>query len=328
MLNLEIVLDLLLANLKPLRPWLDNKNVTEIMINPGGHVFVEESGVITFVGQLLTESMIEVSLKAIGKMVGQDTKKNTISSVVNASIDDLRIAGALKPVCPAGSFMTIRKHHDKSERPDLETLVKWGMITERQAELLLNLIVERRLNCLIGGGTGSGKTTLLGAILNRLPKHERIMSIEDSREMQIDIPNYVPLLTNPDHKITARDMVKLAMRSRPDRLILGETRGDETYDVIRAFNSGHPGSITTIHGDSAEESLGALEMLYQMSLPDNASISAELARGYIAKAVKLAVFVNRSINVVDGVARVVRRVEEICIVKGVVNGKYDLEPVT
>lgn len=325
MLNPNVVLDLLYSNLRPLNPWLRDKNVTEIMINPGGHVFVESNGVITGHGQLLNENMIEVSLKAIAKMVQQDSKKNTISSVVNASIDDMRIAGALMPVSPAGSFMTIRKHQDGKDRPSLEKLVEWGMITEKQGELLVDLIIHQRLNCIIGGGTGSGKTTLLGALLNRIPHHERIMSIEDSREIQISIPNYVPLLTNALSGITAREMVKLAMRSRPDRLLLGETRGDETYDLIRAFNSGHPGSISTIHGDSALESLGALEMLYQMSLPDNASISAELAREYIAKAVKLVVFVNRSVSVENGVARVTRRVDEICLVNGVVNEKYVLE---
>jgi pilus assembly protein CpaF len=325
MLNVNVVVNLLRMNLKPLDQWLNDKKVTEIMINPGGRVFVEEGSVINYKGTLLSESSIETTLKAVAKYAGKDLRKNTGDAIIYASIDDFRIAGALAPVSPSGSFITIRKHLDKDERPTLDQLIEWGALTRKQADLLVDLLIHQRLNTIVGGGTGSGKTTLLGALLNLIPKHERIMSIEDSREIHVDIPNFVPLLTNADLKITARDMVKLAMRSRPDRLLLGETRGDETYDLIRAFNSGHPGSISTIHGDSALESLGALEMLYQMSLPDNASISAELAREYIAKAVKLVVFVNRSINVVDGVARVVRRVEEISLVKGVVNGKYVLE---
>lgn len=325
MLDPQIVIDILHKNLTPLREWLEKKTVTEIMINPGGYVFVEDLGELIYVGQKLSETQIKVLLQTVGKTVGQPPKANSASAIVYASVGDIRIAGALDPVSPGGSFLTIRKHLDKEMRPDLAKLIEWKMLTQKQADLLVKLIVKDRLNCMVGGGTGSGKTTLLGAILQELPEHERIMSIEDSREMIIKVKNYIPLLINLDQGVTARHLVKLAMRSRPDRLLLGETRGDETYDLIRAFNSGHPGSISTIHGDSAYESLDALEMLYQMSLPDNASISAELAREYIAKAVKLVLFVNRSIQMIDGKAKVVRRLDEICLVKGVENGRYVLE---
>jgi pilus assembly protein CpaF len=189
------------------------------------------------------------------------------------------------------------------------------------------LIVQQRLNCIVAGATGSGKTTLLNALLSRIPHHERLVTIEDSREIQLSVPNVVNLLSNPNSDIHARDLVQLAMRLRPDRLILGETRGQETYDLIRAFNSGHPGSVSTIHADSAEQALDALEMLYQMSLPPNASMPPELVKKYIAKSVHVVVFAGRRIVPKGNVQTVVRRIEQICLVKGVTNGEYVFEDV-
>lgn len=328
MLKLEKVLQILHANLLPLGEWLTDRNVTEIMINPGGHVFVEARGVITYVGQLLSADQIDMALTAVAKYVDQDAIKGTASAIVNASIEDMRIAGAKAPTCPTGSFMTIRKHQDKSDRPTLEDLItKLRSISREHAELLIQLVVKDRKNCLIAGGTGSGKTTLLNAMLGHIPHHERIITIEDSREIQLEVPNVVNLLSNPLNGISARDLVKLAMRLRPDRLILGETRGDETYDLIRAYNSGHPGSISTIHSDSAEQALGALEMLFQMSLPAGASMPPALVKQYIAESVHVVVFAGRRIVPQGDVQTVVRKIEQICLIKGVENGKYIYENV-
>lgn len=325
MLDPQVAVRLLKQNLAPIQQHLDDKTITEIMINPGGDTYVERSGVIEFIGAPLNESAISVVITAIGKYVKQDVRPDSLSAIVNASIDDMRIAGGLKGISPNGSFLTIRKHQDSADRPTLDKLVEWGAITREQADLLAQLVLVEKKNCLIAGGTGSGKTTLLNALLQLLPGYERIMSIEDAREIQVK-GHFIPLLTNAQKGITAREQVKLAMRSRPDRLLLGETRGDETYDLIRALNSGHPGSMSTIHGDSAEEAMGALEMLFQMSLPSNASIPIAVARGFIANAIKVVVFVSRSVSVDDkGVARVVRKVKQILLIKGVKNGNYQFE---
>jgi pilus assembly protein CpaF len=328
MLNPKIIIDIIKSNLQPINLWLEDSSVTEIMVNPGGHVFVEAAGVLSYKGQLLKENNVVMTIKAVSKIVGKDAISGKANSLVNASIEDLRISGALAPVSQNGSFLTIRKHQDKADRPTLNDLVYLKKaLTQEQADKLVELVIHNRLNCIIAGGTGSGKTTLTNALLSKIPEYERIVTIEDARELQIDVPNLVPLLCNSEEGITARDLVKLAMRSRPDRLILGETRGDETYDLIRAFNSGHPGSISTIHSDSAELALGALEMLFQMSLPANASISSDLVRQYIAKSVKVVVYVHRGIEEMDGIAKVVRKVTEICLVKGAANGRYELENV-
>ena len=327
MLKLEPIQLLLAEQLLPVKPYLERKDVTELMINPGGHVYVEANGVITYEGQLLTASAIDMALTAVAKYVGQDALAGSKSALVGASIEDMRVAGAKQPTCPDGSFLTIRKHQDKGDRPTLERLIEMGALTKAQADKLVSLIVDQRLNCIVAGATGSGKTTLLNALLSRIPHNERLVTIEDSREMQLSVPNVINLLSNPSNDIHARDLVQLAMRLRPDRLILGETRGHETYDLIRAFNSGHPGSVSTIHADSAEQALDALEMLYQMSLPANASMPPELVRRYIAKSVHLVVFAGRR-NVHNGtVTNVVRRIEQICLVKGVENGEYVFEDV-
>lgn len=327
MLKTEEIQAVLADQLRPVKPWLDRKDVTELMINPGGHVYVEANGVITYEGKLLSPGSIDMALTAVAKFVGQDALAGSRSALVGASIDDMRIAGAKAPTCPDGSFLTVRKHQDKADRPTLDRLIEMGALTERQAEKLVSLVVHDRLNCIVAGATGSGKTTLLNALLSRIPPHERLVTIEDSREIQLAVPNVINLLSNPANDLHARDLVQLAMRLRPDRLILGETRGHETYDLIRAFNSGHPGSVSTIHADSAEQALDALEMLYQMSLPPNASMPPELVRRYIAKSVHVVVFAGRR-NVLKGsVQTVVRRIEQICLVKGVEDGEYVFEDV-
>ncbi|MCU6502333.1 Flp pilus assembly complex ATPase component TadA [Rugamonas sp. A1-17] len=327
MLDKKMLTEMIASNLAPILEWLDDKSVTEIMINPGGRVFVEAAGVLSAKGVLISDLDVEKTIIAVGKYAGKNPRRDSAAGIVYASIDDLRFSGALPPVCPDGSFISIRKHSDKSERPSMENLIAWNMLTQEQAERLEDLVLNQRKNLFIVGGTGSGKTTLLNALLNRLPAYERVLTIEDSREIHLELENHFPMVANVDKGITARDLVKLMLRVRPDRLVLGETRGDETYDVIRAFNSGHPGSISTIHADSAEQGLAALEMMFQMSLPENARMSDTVMRQCIAASVNVVVFVSRSTVKKDGVAKVVRKVTEICIVKGVVDGKYVLENV-
>lgn len=313
-------------HLAPLREWLDDRSVSEIMVNPGGHVYVESNGVITYKGVLLSESAIASALINVAKIMRRDAVPNSLTAIVNASIDDMRFAGGLKPISPEGSYFTIRKHKHKDDRPTLEQLIKkMKALTQEQADIILDLIVNQKKNCIIAGSTGSGKTTVTNAILSKIPSDERVVTIEDSCELQLDTPNWVPLLTNETAGIRARHLVQHAMRLYPGRLILGETRGEETYDLVRAFNSGHDGSISTIHASSAATALDALEMLFQMNLPEGASMPTETARQYIAKSVNLVVFCGRRSQKVDENFSIVRKVEQICLVKGVVNGKYELE---
>lgn len=328
MLNPDVLIQILKEQLTPISQWLEDKSVTELMINPGGHVYIESSGSINYKGQLLGDNAIKMAITAVAKFVGRDAKADTADAIVDASIEDMRIAGALNPTSPDGAFLTIRKHQDKSERHTLEDLIhKLKAITQKQADQMIDLVINQRKNCIIAGATGSGKTTVTNALLSKLPHHERIVTIEDTRELQVTVPNLISLVANPSSGITSRSLVKLAMRLRPDRLVLGETRGDETYDLIRAFNSGHDGSISTVHASSAESSLDVLEMLFQMNLPAGASMPADLVRQYIAKTVNVVVFAGRRIEVENGVPRTVRKIEQICLVNGVSNGKYQITEV-
>lgn len=326
MLNPTFIYEEIMRNLSPIEKWLKDKAVTELMVNPGGELYVEKAGVVTYEGQVLRESQINSAIIAVAKHMKQDARPNSPSAIVTASIGDLRFAGALPPVAVGGSFMSIRKHRDKDERPTLEQLINdWKALTQDEADLLVDMIVNQKKNCIIAGATGSGKTTVTNALLSKIPQHERVITIEDASELHIDVQNKVQLIVNPDLNITARTLVKLAMRTYPGRLILGETRGDETYDVIRAFQSGHDGSVTTVHASSAEGALEAIEMLYQMSLPPGSTIPTNVARRYIAKAVHVLVFVGKRIVHEGGVFKAVRRIEEILLLKGVENGEYVFE---
>jgi pilus assembly protein CpaF len=328
MLNPDKILTYIDEQLHPIRDQLHDPDVTEIMVNPGGIVYVERLGIIRCLGKLLSPNEIDMALTLVAKHVNQDALQNTTSAMVFASLGDMRFAGAKMPICPEGSFLSIRKHQDKSRRPTLDDLIhKHKALTQRQADLLVDLVLVQRKNCIIAGGTGSGKTTLLNALLSRIPSHERIITIEDSREIQIGVPNFIPLLSNPTEGITARHLIKLALRTRPDRLVLGETRGDETYDLIRAFNSGHPGSLSTLHADTAESALPALEMLFQMSLPANATMPPHLVKGFIANSIHVVVFADKRYELIGEDQTVVRRIEQISLVKGVANDQYVFERV-
>lgn len=329
MVNHEYLMQVIREHFEPIRQWIDDKAVTEIMINPGGKVFIESSGEIIQLDMNFPENTIEMCIKTIAKLVGKDAKSSDASAIVNAAVDDMRVAGGLYPVCPEGSFLTLRKHMSAQERPTLDDLVeKKKALTRQQADLLTELVICQRKNCIFAGGTGSGKTTLINAILSLIPHYERVISVEDARELNIPLPDAFTLITNPQAGLTARLAIQTLLRHRPDRIIVGETRGDETYDLIRALNSGHPGSMSSVHSNSALDALDTLQMLYQQSLPPNASLPAEEVKKFIARVVNVVVYVHRAVQIIDGRPTVMRGVKEICLVKGVENGNFVLENIT
>ncbi len=329
MLNPVVIENAIARATAKIAPFIQDVDVTEVMINPAGAVFVERGGEIVRSEIRLSDQEIVLAMNAVSAMMGREavSPKNPI---VNASIGGLRIAGALQGVSDGGSVLSIRRHQDPNRRPDIRKLIEWGAIGAEQAEKLRALIVDRRLNLVIAGGTSSGKTTVANALLSLITGNERLITIEDARELHIGVENAVNLVTSPTASppVTARDLVKLCMRMRPDRIILGETRGEETYDLIRAMNSGHDGTITTIHASSAEGALDALEMLFQMSLPASASMPSDVVRQLIARAVHAVVYAHREIADVDGARKYRRYVRDIVLVKGVKdNGYYDLESI-
>lgn len=320
--NQQYIYDELAHDLGPIRPFLDDPDVTEIMINPGGLVFVEAAGRMHAKGAIITQDAVKMAIRAIADLTKRESKSGDKSALVNGSFSDFRVAAAVEGVSPDGYFMSIRKHQDKSKRPTLEDLMRRGALTARQADKLIELIVHERKNCIIAGATGSGKTTLTNALLSKVPSYERIVLIEDVRELHVTVDNFVTMVTNPDTGLYAQDLVKHAMRMRPDRLVLGETRGGDTFDLIRAFSSGHPGSISTLHANSGRDALESLGMLYQQSIPAGASISTDSMVRNIAGAVHVVIFAGRNLREVDGEVVIQRRVEEILLVKGAKDGQY------
>jgi len=304
-------------------------DITEIMVTGAGLVFVEKKGEMCKTDIVMDEPSRELVATAIGKLNGLDIRPSSGDAVVSASVGTHRYAAALKPINPLGTTLCIRVHRENKERPTLEHLVGWGSLPESYADALVRHVIHGGKNCLIVGVTGCGKTTLLGALLQKIPSYERIGIIEDAKELMTHHENCDSYLTNPQDGLTARVLIKHAMRSRYDRLVLGESRGDDTFDLIRALSSGHGGSLTTIHASSLDDALYTFELLYQMSLPQGSQISTEQARQSIARAIGVVVYCERTyVTDTNGVARTVRKVKDLGLVLGVDDhGHYKIERI-
>lgn len=331
MLNASHLERIIASNLRPIEPLMGDALVTEIMVTGDGAVRVERRGVIEDTGIVLTENAREMALTAVAKSAGakgKDLRAGTEDAVVSTSIGGLRFAGALKGVDDRGTTLTIRKHLPPESRPTLENLIAFGMLDKATAEMLIDLIIVQRMNCIFAGPTSGGKTTLANAILMHLPSHERIGLIEDAREMALRVQHKNCYLASPQSGLTAKVLVQHAMRERYDRLILSETRGDDTFDLLRALSSGHNGSVTTLHASSAEGALSTLELLFQMSLPQGVQMGPEQSQRYIASCINLVVYCSRSYwRDASGDFKSQRKVTEVAVVKGASHGKYHLEHV-
>lgn len=327
MIDPQVIQKILSEQLSGIASIMADDKVTEIMVTANGVVWVESAGEIKNTGIKLSESSRALALTAVAKSVGRNLTTNTQYAVVSTSVGGLRFAGALYPLDSRGTTLCIRKHMEPTKRPTLEQLIEWQMLTTEQSDTLCELIIVQKKNAVFVGATGSGKTTLTNAILAKLPAHERLGIIEDAKELAPKNANCDAYLTNAQEGLTSRVLIQHAMRSRYDRLVLGESRGDDMFDVIRAFSSGHPGSITTIHGNSAADGLNTVEMLYQMSIPAGAQIPVEVARRFIASCLQVMVYTERNYRAnEDGSLRSVRKVQEIALVKGVnSNGSYETE---
>lgn len=261
----------------------EDPKVTEIMINGKDHIFVEREGHLfrwekTFDSKEKLEDVIQQIVAKCNRTV------NESSPIVDARLQNgSRVNVVLAPIALNGPIVTIRRFPDKPI--SMDDLIKFGAITQEVVDYLKNL-VKAKYNIIISGGTGSGKTTFLNALSNYIPKDERIITIEDSAELQIlELPNLVRLETRNANvegckEITIRDLIKSSLRMRPDRVIVGEVRGSEAIDMIQAMNTGHDGSLSTGHANSAKDMLLRLEtmILMGMDLPLSA-IRGQLASG-------------------------------------------------
>lgn len=267
---------------------LDDEEISEIMINGPGDVFVERRGVISrsehaFVGDESLARVIERLLVPTGRRVDES------SPMVDARLPDgSRINVILPPLAVHGAAVTIRKFGRR--RFSLDELVSQSALSSAMAEFL-QAAVRCRCNIVVSGGTGSGKTTLLNSLAAEVPPSERIVTIEDSAELQLDHPNRVALQARPPNLegqglVTIRDLVRNALRMRPDRIVIGECRGGEALDMLQAMNTGHAGSLTTAHANSPRDVLSRLEVMVLMAGMD---LPVQAIREQIASAVTLIV---------------------------------------
>jgi pilus assembly protein CpaF len=251
----------------PIEPFLRDPSVTEIMVNGADQVYVERLGII----EETSTRFVDHShlLRIIDRIVSQVGRRiDEASPMVDARLPDgSRVNAIIPPLSMRGPSLTIRKFAQQPYQCD--DLVQLGTLTEQAATFLADC-VRGKLNVLISGGTGTGKTTLLNALSAFVPNNERIVTIEDAAELQLQQRHVVALESRPPNiegegEIKIRDLVRNALRMRPDRIIVGEVRGAETLDMLQAMNTGHDGSLTTIHANSSRDALRRLEMLVLMA---------------------------------------------------------------
>ena len=289
-----------LFGLGPLQPLLADPTISDILVNSYSSVYVERRGriektSIAFKDDEHLMRVIERIVSTVGRRIDES------SPMVDARLSDgSRVNAIIPPLALDGPILSIRRFGADPLR--MPALIENGALTKEVA-LVFEMCVRARLNIVISGGTGAGKTTLLNALSAYIPADQRIITIEDSAELQLQQPHVVRLETRPPNieskgEITQRDLVKNALRMRPDRIVVGEVRGEEAIDMLQAMNTGHDGSLTTVHANSPRDALARLETMIQMT---GMRLSDRAMRQQIASAVNLVVQVAR---LSDGTRRI------------------------
>ncbi|NPD69198.1 CpaF family protein [Lichenicola cladoniae] len=301
----ELVDDML--GMGPLQPLLDDDSIADIMVNGPDCVFVERGGKVVRTDVRFRDASHVIGIcQRIAAGVGRRVDES--SPMVDARLKDgSRVNIVLPPLALDGPYISIRKFGKKPI--DFAKLIGFGALTAPVARIL-EIAGRARLNIVISGGTGSGKTTMMNAISRMIDHGERIVTIEDAAELQLQQPHVVRLETRPSSlegrgEITQRDLVRNALRMRPDRVIIGEVRGGEAFDMLQAMNTGHDGSMSTIHANTARDAMIRIENMVQMG---NTGLPSRAIRQQITSAVDLVVQVERQR---DGGRRVTQVTEVI-----------------
>lgn len=296
----------LLAALSSLKPLLENPNVSEILVNGPKEVFYEERGRLKKSrAEFPSVAAFEAALKNLAQFVGRPLSPEC--PILEGHLPDgSRVEAIVPPASPEGPMMSIRRF--PRERLTMDGLIRRGTIDRATARQLEGFIAARR-NVLISGGTGSGKTSLLTALSSFIDPSERIVLLEDARELQLATPHVVRLLTCPGDprgkgRVTMRDLLRAALRMRPDRIVVGEVRGEEAVDLVQAMSTGHGGCLSTVHASQPEVALRRLEA---MALLGGVELPLPALRAQISSAIDVVVQVARH---GDG-TRVVTHVTEV-----------------
>lgn len=272
----------------PIQPLLDDPDISEIMVNGPKKIFVEKKGQlskseVTFDDDDHVVRIIDRIIMPLGRRVDFD------SPTVDARLPDgSRVNAVVRPVSIDGPSITIRKF--RKDKLKAEDLIAFGSITKQMADFL-EACVKARFNIVISGGTGSGKTTLLNVVSGFIPENERIVTIEDAAELQLQQDHVMRMETKPAnadglHAVTIRELVKNSLRMRPDRIVVGEVRGGEALDMLQAMNTGHDGSLTTVHSNSPRDAISRLETLVLMA---GMELPLKVVRQQISSAIDLIV---------------------------------------
>jgi len=282
--------EVIIPFLRPIKHLLEANTVSEIMVNPDSSVWIEEDGQIQLLsGIRFDDGALQTGLEVIANRFGK--KLDAGSPILNLRLPDgSRMAAMIPPIVNPRPLMTIRKF--TSRNFTLEDLIRVGMVSEDHAAKLTTA-VRRGENILIAGGTGTGKSTLLGVLADAIPEEERILLIEDTVELHIRKPHIVSTESQTDthkSKVTFDDLLKAVLRHRPDRIIVGEVRGPEARTLLDAMNTGHRGTLATIHANGAEE---AVRRLASLAIRDSANLDLSVAEADVRRCLDIVVFIGR-----------------------------------
>lgn len=299
---------------------IHDDTITEVMINGPEHVFIEQNGRVRRISDTFeNEQKLEDIIQRVVGMAGREV--NQANPIVDTRLPDgSRVNVVLPPISLNGAIVTIRKF--SKEPMTIAKLIEYGSITQEIADVL-EILVKAKYNIFICGGTGSGKTTFLNAVSHFIPKDERIITIEDSAELQIEgLDNLVSLETRNANTagvgaVTIRDLIRSSLRMRPERIIVGEVRGAEALDMLQAMNTGHDGSLSTGHANSTKDMLSRLET---MVLTGAEGLPLDAVRQQIASAIDIIIHLSR-------LRDRSRKTMEITEVTGYENGQIQLNPL-
>ncbi|SDD57147.1 Pilus assembly protein, ATPase of CpaF family [Cupriavidus sp. YR651] len=323
-------------SLAPIRQYMDAPDVAEVMINRFDSVWIERRGEMIRLDVKLEPAKLEGAVRSLASSVQKSAVRGTAQGIINAGHKGLRIAAVMQPTAIDGHALSIRRHRETNL--SLHDYAKAGAFSARHArsvesdrpifsgpvenEALVEALTEmvgQRKNILVAGGTSSGKTTLLNALVEVIPDSERVLTIEDTMELKPRVPNVVRLLSNADKGVTTQHLVALSLRFRPDRILVGEVRGGEAFDLLQALNTGHDGGMASLHANNARSALSRMESLAMLGIPQGSRWELDDMRKLIAECFNYVVHLRRTGEM--------RHISEIIEIKGFRNNDYDFRRV-